>query len=467
MTKTRQSGPSHRPMLGWPAPTEARGAWQRVRALAGSTAIATALVLSFLVAANAHAVEVTLWHSVTGTAAETLETLVSRFNRSQNQVMVLPQYKGNADSTLAMALAASHSPAGPDIVQADVVMTASLLTDRSRIRPLHEVLTSSHESIDSNDFLPGLASYLGEAGGRLDALPFTASTAVLYINRDALRRAGLPPDGAPRTWRDVQAMTLALQEKAATPCGYTSDWQSWVHVENLGAWHDEAFASRSNGMDGTDAQLTFNTTFMLRHVSLLSAWARSGLFTYHGRGNEAEAHFIAGECALFTGSSSSLPAIRDRSSFDFSVAPIPFYDEYPGAPFRSTIGGTALWTLRDRPAARHAGSARFLKWFAQPEQQAAWHQATGFLPASKKAVLLSRQQGFYQRNPGFEVAIGALLARPVSRNGRGVRVPQLARVRAIIDEELEQVWAHTKAPKDALDAAVARGNQILRSARPR
>ena len=147
------------------------------------------------------------------------------------------------------------------------------------------------------------------------------------------------------------------------------------------------------------------------------------------------------------------------------MAPIPFYDEYPGAPFRSTIGGTALWTLQGRPALHQTGAARFLKWLAQPEQQAAWHQATGFLPLSKRAVTLSRQQGFYQRNPGFEVAISALAARPGSRHGRGVRLPQLARLRAIIDEELEQVWARTKAPKDALDAAVARGNQLLRAAR--
>jgi sn-glycerol 3-phosphate transport system substrate-binding protein len=432
-----------------------------------STALVTGLALTLaLTTPEVHAAtEIALWHSVSGPTADAFQTLVNRFNRSQPQFKVVPLYKGAVDTTLAIALAAGHSSSAPDIVQADVEMTASLLADRSRIRPLHEVLKATHEAIDSSDFLPGIASYLGETGGRLDALPFTPSTAVLYINRDALRRAELPPEVAPRTWRDVQAMTLAVQARAAAPCGYTSDWQSWVHVENLGAWHDEAFASRSNGMDGLDPRLTFNTTFMLRHVSLLSAWARSGLFTYHGRGNQAETHFVAGECALFTGSSNSIQAIRDGAGFDFAVAPLPFYDEYPGAPFRSTIGGTALWTLQGRPVTHQTGAARFLKWLAQPEQQAAWHQATGFLPLSHRAVTISRQQGFYQRNPGFEVAISGLAARAGSRNSRGVRLPQLARIRAIIDEELEQVWAHTKAPKDALDAAVARGNQVLRFAR--
>ena len=34
--------------------------------------------------------------------------------------------------------------------------------------------------------------------------------------------------------------------------------------------------------------------------------------------------------------------------------------------------------------------------------------------------------------------------------------------RAIIDEELEAVWAGKKAPKEALDEAVKRGNEQLR-----
>jgi len=48
-------------------------------------------------------------------------------------------------------------------------------------------------------------------------------------------------------------------------------------------------------------------------------------------------------------------------------------------------------------------------------------------------------------------------------NARGVRLADFAKIRDIIDEELEQVWAQRKAPKDALDAAVARGNQVLQA----
>ena len=35
-------------------------------------------------------------------------------------------------------------------------------------------------------------------------------------------------------------------------------------------------------------------------------------------------------------------------------------------------------------------------------------------------------------------------------------------IRAVVDEELEQAWASVKPPKQALDDAVARGNDLLR-----
>jgi sn-glycerol 3-phosphate transport system substrate-binding protein len=411
-------------------------------------------------------VELSLWHNLTGVAGDQLAAFAARFNGQQSAIRVLPEFKGR-DTLAAEAALAARAHGGPDIITAPEVMTAALVGDRRNIRPLHEIISANRERLEARTLLSGLASYYSEGSNRLDALPLTPSTAVLYYNRDALRRASLDPARPPRTWRDVQAMTLALQAAAATPCGYTSDWQSWVQIENLGAWHDEPFATRSNGMDGGDSQLTFNTTFMLRHVSLLSAWARSGLFSYHGRGNEAEASFVSGQCALFTGSSNSLGAISEQARFAFGVAPMPYYDEYDGAPFRSVIGGDALWVMQGRSAAQYKAVARFLTWFAQAEQQAQWHQATGFLPITKAAWDLNRRLGFHAGNSGYEVALAELSARPDSPHGRGVRLPQLARIRAVIDEELEQVWAHTKAPKDALDAAVARGNQILRAARIR
>ena len=45
---------------------------------------------------------------------------------------------------------------------------------------------------------------------------------------------------------------------------------------------------------------------------------------------------------------------------------------------------------------------------------------------------------------------------------KGIRLGNFVQIRGIIDEELEAVWAGKKAPKEALDDAVKRGNEQLR-----
>ncbi|NGE72137.1 sn-glycerol-3-phosphate ABC transporter substrate-binding protein, partial [Escherichia coli] len=42
-----------------------------------------------------------------------------------------------------------------------------------------------------------------------------------------------------------------------------------------------------------------------------------------------------------------------------------------------------------------------------------------------------------------------------------IRLGNFPQIRQVIDEELESVWAGKKAPKETLDTAVARGNELL------
>jgi len=429
------------------------------------SATAAAMMAAVLVTAagSCQAVDVRLWHAMSGPAGEKLNELVTRFNSEQHDVHVIPEYKGSYSETLESALAAARGGKGPDLVQGYDVATAALLADSRDFRPLHQVLSETGVQLDSHAFFPNIATYYSDRPGKLAALPLNTSTAVLLYNKDAFQRAGLDPEVPPRTWRDIQTMTLAIQSHQATPCGYTTDWQSWIHLENLAAWHNEAFATKANGLDGADARLNFNSVFMLRHISLLSAWSRSGLFTYAGRENKGESKFADGECAILTTSSASLGPVLEHAKFNVGVAPLPYYDEYAGAPYASMLGGAALWVMQGKKPPEYKGAARFLAFLSRPAVQAEWHQATGYLPESKAAYDLTREQGFYKKMPGYEVAIREMTGKAAGINARGVRLADFAKIRDIIDEELEQVWAQRKAPKDALDAAVARGNQVLQA----
>jgi sn-glycerol 3-phosphate transport system substrate-binding protein len=141
---------------------------------------------------------------------------------------------------------------------------------------------------------------------------------------------------------------------------------------------------------------------------------------------------------------------------------LPYYDDAPGAPQNSIIGGATLWVLQGRDEADYQGVARFFEYLSSPEVQADWHQFTGYLPITEAAYELTKEQGFYDKNPGSELAIKQITLNPPTENSKGLRFGSYVQIRDIIDEELEAVWSGAKDAQQALDDIVARGNELLR-----
>ena len=422
------------------------------------------LAVALIVHAGAAAAvtEIRFWHSMSGALEAGVIDLASRFNASQRDFRVVPVFKGGYEESMATGLAAQPRGNGPHLIEVVETGTAAMMASKKTFKPVHQVMLEAGEKFDPRAYLPAVSGYYSDNHGKLLSLPFNSSTPVFYFNKDAFRAAGLDPDKAPRTWREVQAAALALQESESTPCAYTTGWQSWVLVENLSAWHNEPFATRSNGYGGAGSRLEFNAELLVRHISLMSSWVKSGLFTYAGRAGEGDAKFASGECAMVTTSSSAYPSIESTARFEFAVSPLPYYDEFNGAPYNTIVGGASLWVLTGKKPSEYKGVARFLSFLSRADIPAEWYQRTGYLPITWAGYELTRKQGHYDRHPGTEIPVQQLNQR-THVHSRGLRLGNLARIRGVIDEELEAVWSRRKTPKEALDAAVERGNELLRS----
>lgn len=419
------------------------------------------IVLSVFCGTAAAQQEIQLWHAMGGPLRGELNELVQRFNDSQKDFRVVPEHKGSYEDTMIGALAAQRAGNGPHLVQVYEVGTAHMMAAKSAVRLVAQVLNENGERIETKSFLPAVAGYFSDGAGQLLALPFNVSTPILFYNKDAFRKAGLDPEKPPKTWYE---MPKAMGElvKAGYECVYTTVWPSWVQIENMSTWHKQDFATRDNGLLGLDAKLVFNTHLMVRHVSMLSSWARAGYFTYSGRRIEGERRFAKGECAMVTAASSSYADLRRDAKFDFGVAQLPYYDDIRGAPHHTLIGGAALWVLAGKKHAEYRGVAKFLAWLARPEVQADWHQRTGYVPLTRAAYERTAQSGFYRDHPGHEIAIKQLLLNQPTNESRGIRLGEFEQIRAILEEELEGVWDGKVPPKLALDRAAERGDLLLR-----
>jgi len=422
--------------------------------------ICIALGLAF--SAQALAVtEIPFWHSMEGELGVEVNSLAQRFNQSHPDYKIVPTYKGNYEQSLAAGIAAVRSDRAPAILQVYEVGTATMMASRA-IVPVYEVFKNAGIAFDEKQFVPTVAGYYSDAKtGHLISQPFNSSTPVLYYNKDAFKKAGLDPEQPPKTWQALAKDAEALR-KAGMSCGYASGWQGWIQIENFSAWHGLPVATKNNGFDGTDAELEFNKPTQVRHIQQLAEMNKKGDFTYFGRKDESTAKFYNGDCGITTASSGSLADIRHYAKFNYGVGMMPYDETVPNAPQNAIIGGASLWVMKGKDEATYKGVASFMQFLTQPEIAAEWHQKTGYLPITTAAYELTRQQGFYEKNPGADIATRQMLNKPPLPFTKGMRLGNMPQIRTIVDEELEGVWTGKKTPQAALDNAVKRGNLLLR-----
>ena len=424
--------------------------------------LAAALAASGLLGANAHAqMEIQWWHSMGGELGQKLNELANKFNASQKDYKVVATFKGSYPESMTAAIAAFRAGNAPHLLQVFEVGTATMMAAKGAIVPVAKVMADAKEPFDPKAYLPTVTGYYTDLKGNMLSFPFNSSTVMFYVNKDAFRKAGLDPEKAPRTWKEVLAAAEKLKA-AGQQCVYTTSWPSWMHIENFSAWHDVPIGTKQNGMGGFDAEFTVNSPLHVRHIGMLGDMAKKGLFTYAGRTNQGDAKFASGDCAMGSASAGAQANFRKNAKFEWSINFIPYHDDVKGAPQNSIIGGASLWVMGGRKVEDYKGVAKFFAFLSKPEIQMEWHTGTGYVPITKASYELTRKSGFYDKNPGADMPVKQLTNKEPTANSKGLRFGNFVQGRTVIEEELEAVFAGKKEVKAALDDAVRRGNEILR-----
>src|SRR3954470_3715270 len=369
--------------------------------------IGAVLALSALLAPAHAQTEIQWWHSMTGANNTGVSELAAKFNASQKDYKIVPVFKGSYPESMTAAIAAFRAGNPPHILQVFEVGTATMMSAKGAIVPVAKVMADAKEPFDPKAYLPTVTGYYSDSKGNMLSYPFNSSTVVFYVNKDAFKKAGLDAEKAPRTWKEFVAAAEKLKA-SGQECVYSTGWPAWMHIENFSAWHNVPIGTKQNGMAGTDTEFTINSPLHVRHVTMLGDMAKKGLFTYAGRTNQAESKFSSGECAMLTSSSGAQANIRRNAKFEWSVNFIPYHDDVQGAPQNSIIGGASLWVMGGKTNNAYRGVARFFEYLSKPEVQLDWHKSTGYVPITLAAYELAKKEGYYQQNPGADIAVRQL-----------------------------------------------------------
>lgn len=406
--------------------------------------------------------EIQWWHAMTGANNDVIVRLAEEFNAAQKDYKVVPAYKGSYADTLNAGIAAFRAGQAPHIMQVFEVGTATMMGARGAVKPVQEMMREAGETFDPKSYLPAITGYYSTTRGEMLSFPFNSSSAVMWYNKDAFKKAGLNPDAPPKTWPEVFDAARKLKAAGWDKCGFSTAWVTWVNIEQLGAWHNVPVGTKANGFDGFDTTFQINSPLFVEHLTNLVNLQKEGVFSYSGRTNTGEGRFTSGECPIFLTSSAFFGNVRANAKFEWGNAVMPFYPNYPGAPQNSIIGGASLWVMGGKNANEYKGVARFFTFLSDVDRQVKLHTESGYLPITRAAYDKVKASGFYRQNPHLETPLLQLNNKEPTNNSRGVRFGSLVQIRDIWSEEIEAALNGTKTPKAAMDAAVERGNATLR-----
>ncbi len=425
------------------------------------TGLTLAAATVFSTSASAQ-IEIQWWHALTGANNDVVVRLADEFNKSQSEYKVVPSYKGGYADTMNAGIAAFRAGNAPHILQVFEVGTATMMAAKGAIKPVHILMQEAGEKFDPNAYLPTITGYYSTLKGEMLSFPFNSSSAVMWYNKDAFKKAGLDPDAPPKTWPEVFAAAKKLKAAGYDTCGFSNAWATWVNVEQFSAWHNLPIGTKANGMEGFDTALTFNNPTLVRHLETLVELQKDKTYDYSGRTNAGEGRFTSGECPIFLTSSAFFGNVAANAKFAWGNAPMPYYPDVAGAPQNSIIGGASLWVMGGKKAEEYKGVAKFFSFLSRTDKQIELHQKSGYLPITKAAYEQTKASGFYKERPHLETPLLELTNKAPTENSRGLRFGNMVQLRDMWSEEIESALSGKKTAKQALDDAVSRGNALLR-----
>lgn len=428
-----------------------------------NTKLVTAAValLASASAASAEKVKFEYWYGLTGDLGAVVAETCKRFNASQDQYEAVCVGQDGYEKAVQNTIAAFRAGKHPTLLQSFDAGTADLMLS-GEFYPVTKLMADTGVTVDWADYFPGIANYYSSKAGEFFSMPWNSSTPVYYFNKDHFAKAGITE--APVTWEGMEAAFTALKASGQA-CSLAYAPSSWIDLEQFSMAHNVPVASNNNGYDGLDSELLFNTTLHVKHMENIQRWITEGYAALRtpAAGKSARDSFVEGECSVFFSSIADHNTVHKlKPAFGWDVQIIPTYE---GVERKNTVvGGASLWVLSGKTDEEYKAAASYLAFLATKPEQQFLLENSGYIPVTKSTYEALKAEGFYAKQPYInrDIAMKSLTWTEPTELTRGIRLGGMIQIRAEWQAEVEAALAGQKTMKEALDTAVARGNDQLK-----
>ncbi len=411
-------------------------------------------------AAASGVIELEFWHAMGGNLGELVDELVTRFNESQEGIIVNATYQGSYDDTYNALLAAFESGGEPNIIQ-NFDLASQTMLDTGRLVPARALMDA--DGYDADIFVPAVRDYYSDEQGMV-AMAFNSSTPLLYYNQDMFAEAGVEMPEGSMTFSEFRALCDELMAAEVAPFCFTFGQVGW-YFEQILANSGGLYFNENNGRTGRPTEAIFNQGQGVEVFTFLTGMIQDEYSPNLGSTwTETDSTFTTGQAAIMIDSTSDV-SIIENSDFAVGTAYIPHSDssERNGV----VIGGAALWLIDSGDGDENAAAWEFMKFMAEPAQQSAWHQGSGYFPVRTDVTESDEIQSFWAENSNFATAFEQLATTETEIDGNpnyavlGGRAGPFPAIRRLIVEAYSRVLDDGISPQEALDEAAQKANEEL------
>ncbi len=416
---------------------------------------AVAIVVAGPAFAQAQPTEITFYYPVAvgGPITKIIDGFAADFQKENPDIKINPVYSGTYQESVVKALTA-HKSGTPPVTAVLLSTDMYTLIDDEAVVLFDDIAKSADDKAWMNSFYPAFMAN-SRTGGKTWGIPFQRSTIVLYWNKEMFKAAGLDPNKAPASWKEMAEFAQKLTLRDAS--GNTTQWGVQIPSSGFPYWLFQGLTT-PNGVELMNAAGTETYFDNPAVIEALKYWVDlSRTQKVHPPGvvewGTTPKDFFEKKVAMIWTTTGNLTNIRTNAKFDFGVGMLPA-SKRRGSP----TGGGNFYVFKKSTPAQQQAAVRFIKWITSPARAAQWGIDTGYVAVRPDAW----------DTPAMKKYVEGFPAAAVARDQLQYSVAELSthdnqRVTKALNDGLQAALTGSKTPEQAMKDAQAEATRILRS----
>lgn len=382
-------------------------------------------------------------YALAGANGEVVQSLVKKFNESQDQYNVNATFvpPDQRMETISTSIAAGSPPdlftAGPPDI--------SVLRGSKGLMTIDELSQDKTDKIDPSMFIESVRPVV-ELDGKMWGVPISAGIAGLYYNEDLFKEAGLTR--APESWEELLDYAKKLTDPAKGQWGLLLPTKEVLFTNNI--WSTFLWQNGGEHFTSDLKQATFNSDKGAEALQLWVDMIQKDKVAPLQQMDEnlITQTFATGKVGMFIGFPLWITQSKDFP-FVTKTAPLPTREKAA-----TYLGG---WYLTVPAGGKNKdGAYEFIQFLLKPENSAAWNIGMGSLPTQQSTMETQEYQDYIKNTPlvePFAQSLITAIAPPPTEN--------YSKVGTTISKAIVKAMYQKLTPQEALDEAAEEVNKLL------